>query len=274
MQKKIKKPLILNAHGSDVFVNNKIGELIQKIVTPIIIKADLIVVPSKYFLEVIEDKFNIKAEKIFVSPSGGIDTKHFFPISTKKDQKPFTIGYVSRIDPGKGWNILLEALKQLKEKKMNFRFLLVGDGSQRGLLIKEIQQSGLNDNIVYIGAKPHSELVEYFNQMDIFVFPTQLPESLGLVGLEAMACGVPVIGSIIGGLPSYIEDGINGKLVPSGNVKKLADTIESFINMDKAILQKYQNNAYKTAQRYDSKVVAKNLLTKLKHIKSGFNEQR
>ncbi len=44
--------------------------------------------------------------------------------------------------------------------------------------------------------------------------------------------------------------------------------------MDKAILQKYQNNAYKTAQRYDSKVVAKNLLTKLKHIKSGFNEQR
>jgi glycosyltransferase involved in cell wall biosynthesis len=268
VQRYIKKPLVLNAHGSDIFVNNRIGGFIQKLVTPIIKKADMIVVPSDYFQDVIYTKFNISKERIFVSPSGGIDTNLFKPQEIKKEI--FTIGYVSRIDKGKGWDTLLDAVNSLMSEGVTFRVLIVGGGAEEKSLLKKIEDLELKNIVEFVGPKPHNELVSYFNQMSIFAFTTRLAESLGLVGLEAMACSVPVVGSNIGGLPSYIKDNINGKLFEVGNAEALANNIEHFINMNEKELQMYKNNALKTAVLYDSKIVAKILSSKLK----GFIDEK
>jgi glycosyltransferase involved in cell wall biosynthesis len=267
----IKKPLVLNAHGSDVLVISKLSLLIQKIVTPIIKQADLLVVPSVYFQNVVHEKFMIGKSNIFISPSGGIDTKLFSPQNTQKQKKKFTVGFVSRIDKGKGWDVLLQSMSMLKDK--NIRFLLVGSGSQDIQMRKMIERLELQNIVEVHEAQPHEKLPHYFNQMDIFAFTTRLAESLGLVGIEAMTCGVPVVGSNAGGVPSYIKDGVNGKLFEVGDSIELAKCIEEFVEMDKAEFDKYKIQALETGKRYDSKVVANELSGKLNNFLKEKNER-
>ncbi|MEA2018797.1 MAG: glycosyltransferase family 4 protein [Campylobacterota bacterium] len=263
------KPLILNAHGSDVLVNNKMGKFIQKLVIPIIKKANLLVVPSEYFKDIIYHKFSINKEKIFVSPSGGINTQFFKPQNITKNI--FTIGYVSRIDKGKGWDILLDAISLLKAKGFTFKVLMIGGGVEEKLLLQKIEELKLENIVNFVGPKPHNELVSYFNQMNIFAFTTtRLSESLGLVGLEAMACAVPVVGSNIGGLPGYIDDGINGALFESSNYHELSKHLEYFMNLDSDEIRKYQVNALETAKKYDSEKVTQELLSS---IEKAINEK-
>ena len=111
-----------------------------------------------------------------------------------------TIVYVSRIDTGKGWDVLIDAVSELKSKRkiIGKRVLFVGYGTQTELLEKKIKELNLLEYCSYLGPKTHQELNELYHRADVMIFPTMLYESLGLVGLEAMACGCPVIGSNIG----------------------------------------------------------------------------
>lgn len=261
----LKKPLIINAHGSDVFSASKLGKFIQKLVVPIIRKADLIVVPSRYFADIVVKKFLIKKDTIFVSPSGGIDTSLFKPLKNLKVNTPFTIGYVSRIDEGKGWDILLLAIKKLKNNvSIPFRVNIVGGGAQESNLKTMITQLGLENEVKYLGPIPQHELPTHYRHYDLFAFPTtRLAESLGLVGLEAMACGVPVIGSNIGGLKEYIKSGYNGELFEPGDYQNLAQKIEQYINLTHKERNMYSQNAVTTALTYESSIVNQNLYNKI-----------
>lgn len=98
------------------------------------------------------------------------------------------------------------------------------------------------------------------------IFPTMLYESLGLVGLEAMACGCPVIGSNIGCLPEYVKDGITGFLFESGNSHELVDKIINFYELSTSQREKMQLEAIKMAQRYDSDKISQVLVSKLKEV--------
>ncbi len=264
VKKNIQKPLILNAHGSDVFVKSKMGKYIQKLVTPIIKKADLLVVPSNYFKDVIHTKFHIEKNKIFVSPSGGINTKIFRPLNTNKDDKIFTIGYVSRIDEGKGWDVLLRSVKLLNDRGIkNFKVLMIGGGSQIPLLLSMIENLNIDRNIEYVGMVPHNNLIDHYNKMHVFAFTTCLDESLGLVGLEAMACGVPVVGSNIGGLKEYIKNDYNGELFEPDNKEKLSNILYKFMNMQEDILEQYSKNAISTAKEYDANSISNKMKVEL-----------
>jgi glycosyltransferase involved in cell wall biosynthesis len=265
-RKNIKKPLVINTHGGDIITNSTISNYILKLITPIIKRADLIVSPSSYFQNIVSKKFNIDKNRIYVSPSGGVNRELFHPIEVERDI--FTIGFVSRIDRGKGWEILLDAIYQVSQNPntKKFQVLMIGKGFQEEILKQKIADLNLQNIVKFLGAKPHSELPHYFNMMDISVFPTTLNESLGLVGVEAMACGVPVIGSDIGGLTSYIEDGVNGKLFRAGDSSELAQNIEFFLSAEERVLNDYRENALNSSKKFDSKLVAENLLNKLKGL--------
>lgn len=262
----IRKPLVLNAHGSDILSTSRIKRYIQSLVTPIIKNADLVVVPSKYFQNIIYHRFQIKKNKIFISPSGGIDTTIFKPLcSKKKSNDEFVIGYVSRIEEGKGWEILLNAIKELLTHDIeNFRVLIIGGGSQEKELLKMLKMFNIQKYIDFIGRVPHEALVSYYQKMDVFVFPSTLNESLGLVGLEAMACGVPVIGSDIGGLKSYIDNGYNGYRFEAGNSHALSHLLQELILRGQKHLSKLKKNAVATAQQYDAVEVGKKIGDKLR----------
>lgn len=261
----LKKPLVLNAHGEDVLIDTKLGALIKKIVTPLIQKADMIVVPSEYFKFEVMGKFSIEKDKIFISPSGGINTFLFQPLEHLKSNTHFTIGYVSRIDEGKGWDTLLLAAKELKKQNtIPFKVIIIGGGAQEDALRMMITQLELQNEIEYLGPIPHDELPTHYSHFDLFAFTTtRLAESLGLVGLEAMACGVPVIGSNIGGLREYIKDGYNVGLFEPGNHYELTEKIKNFIQLSTDDRTTLQNNAISTAQTYDSTKVNLDLYNKI-----------
>ena len=164
----------------------------------------MIVVPSDYFKNIVLNKVpGISLKQLFVSASGGVD-KNVFTCLNSHVMSTGTIVYVSRIDAGKGcfswcyWGI--EMSGDILGKKV----LFVGYGGQTELLNKKIKEFNLSDCCCYLGPKTHQELNELYNQSDVMIFPTMLYESLGLVGIEAMACG---IGSNIGCLPEYIRMG-------------------------------------------------------------------
>jgi len=262
-----KKPLIINAHGSDVITSTKIGNIIQKLVYPIIKKANLVVVPSSYYKQVIIEKYKISEEYVFISPSAGINIQVFKQLNIKKSYNCFTIGYISRIDHGKGWNVLLESIYILKSKNKIFKVMIIGGGSQEKVLDRKIKSLKLQEYIEYLGPIKQEKLPLYINQMDVFVFPTiRKAESLGLVGLEAMACGVPIIGSNIGGLKDYIKDGINGKLFEPGNANELSEKISYFMDMNENDINKYKNTAIETAKLYESETISISMKNKIQEI--------
>lgn len=269
------KSLVINAHGSDVHPISVVGRLVQRIVRPIVRRAQLVVVPSSYYKWEIAKKFAISRKRIFISPSGGVNLTSFNErIRHAEYSNKFIIGYVSRIDEGKGWDILLKSVKLLSARNTrDFRVLIIGSGKQVPQFESMINELNIRQHIQYIGAIPQHELNGYYHSMDVFVFPTyRKAESLGLVGLEAMACGVPVIGSKVGGLRSYIRPGYNGDFFTPKAVDELSIKLDQFMKLDQCKIEELGKNARQTALQYDSLSVAKNLYQRLISLENTTNK--
>lgn len=128
---------------------------------------------------------------------------------------------------------------------------------------EKIRDLYLDNLIKYIGPIPYHSLPEIYCTLDLFIFPTCLEESLGLVGLEAMACEVPVIGSYIGGLKDYIKDKENGFFFTPGNAEELSNKIELYLSLSSSEKQKMTEAAKRKAQRYASEIVGRELYAQL-----------
>ncbi len=136
----------------------------------------------------------------------------------------FVVGFAGEITEQKGWKVLLRAMAQLPE---NFKAALVGDGEQRAELIEWLKQPQLLGRVHFTGPLPHEKLLATYPQFDSVVLPSlTLPHSVeqfGRVLAEAMAWGVPVIGSNSGAIPEVIGEA--GLIVPEGDPEALADAI-------------------------------------------------
>ena len=260
---KIKKlNIVFNIHGDDLLTKSKVAENVLQAVHKLLINSKLVVVPSEFFKDILIDKFkDIRFQNIFVSPSGGVE-KSFYNEMIDPVQSPFTIGYVSRIDTGKGWDVLLRAIQDIY-KEYPIQVKIAGTGRQVEELKHMISTLNLSHIVTYYGSLSHAELPQFYANLTLFVFPTTLKESLGLVGLEAMAASKPVIGSAIGGLKSYIKDGYNGFLIPPGNSRRMGECIVNYINFSDERKLEMNINAFKTAQLYQADVVTKKLIVRL-----------
>jgi glycosyltransferase involved in cell wall biosynthesis len=267
-----RKTLVVNAHGSDVLASGVFQKQLGFITKKMLNRADLIVVPSGYFQKVVSEKFVIDPKKIFVSPSGGINDTVFQPMRKFEVKEKLQVeghsvlGFVSRIDEGKGWDDLLKALRIIIDRRsiQSPLLLAAGTGEQRQAFEKLVKELGLEKEVSYKGLVGHKDLVELYNAMDVFVFPSKREaESLGLVGLEAMACGVPVIGAETGGVVDYLHAGLNGLIVKPNDPESLADGIEKFFKLPKERRNEMANHALLTAQEYYGYQVAERLSNKL-----------
>ncbi len=259
------RKVILNFHGSDLIYNSTFKKLLSIFLIPGLKKSH-IVLPSNYYKEKLVAKFNVSASKLFVYPSGGINREVFFP-KQKIEPSNFVIGFVSNFIEGKGWRIFLDALKKVKEENSieNFEIVMVGDGPDKQEILDLLERMNIQYEI--ISNISQKELAAIYNRMDVFVFPTyREEESLGLVGLEAMACGVPVIASKTGGPMGYIEDNLNGFLFDKKNAEMLKEKIVDFFALSKEEKFIMKRNASKTAESYDSLTVNKKIVAYLKNL--------
>ena len=258
-----KLPLIFNIHGEDLLTQTRLASFFLSIVKPLLFQAKMIVVPSLFFKEKVQEIFpKIPNSQLFVSASGGINDNFFHNHKNQSNDIPI-IGYVSRIDRGKGWDIFIQALHLLKIRGINFNAQIIGRGEETNQMKDLISSLNLNEYVNYIGPIEYKELPRFYSQFDIFVFPTQLEESLGLVGLEAMACKVPVIGAKIGGLTDYINNDSNGYFFTPSDANDLAEKISQYLSLSKEQQSKMKAEAYHTALNYRSTTVSEKLISKI-----------
>lgn len=258
---------IFNVHGSDVLTNSKLATALKNLSRPLLSKCKYLIAPSVYFKQVVNEELpEVDKHKIIVSASGGIE-KHFYNndnlYSDHKRNTPIKIGYVSRIIGGKGWDTYIKSIRRLKDVGIEVDASIVGDGDKVEDMKNLIKKLNLDGSVNYIGALGHDNLPNYYKKLDLFIFPSEKCESLGLVGLEAMASSIPVIGSNIGGIKTYIIDAFNGYLFPPKDYMALADCIRKYISLDIEKKNQIRNNAYDTAREYESSQVINTLFNKI-----------
>lgn len=260
-----KKKWVVNVHGNDII--DSIGKKIEKLNAQVLKKTDLVVVPSLYFKNIILERYPfIEEQKIFISPSGGIDAKRFYPKEKEKHDVP-VVGLISRIDEGKGWDKFLMSLRILKDENFSFKAIIAGQGLQEDAMKKQIKELDLEEEVNFLGLVHQDELVHLYHTMDVMIFPTEREaESLGLVGLEAMSCGTPVIASNMAGPQTYIVNGMNGFLFSPGNSKELAQYIKKYFAMTADQKTKMQENAVEMAKPYEADEVINNLYDRLMEL--------
>jgi|SRR3989338_5768391 len=187
--------------------------------------ADSITVISCYLKEYIS-KINKRAP-ITLIPNG-VDISLFFPAHSKLNDEP-TIISVSRLVEKNGIADLINAFTLVKKDIPTVRMVIVGDGPLQSALEKQIRQLGLMGSIRLAGQVIYEELPHYLVNADIFV-RSSLSEGLGTAFLEAMAVGLPVIGTPVGGIPDIIKDGQTGLICQAGDPKDIADKIKTLLN--------------------------------------------
>lgn len=257
-----KVKIVLNAHGNDVVADMPRDEKWVALSRKVIPLADSVIVPSKYYRDVLHNAFDVPEEKLLVYPSGGINTHLFAPQDPEKvcekfglDRNKRYVGYVSRIEKNKGWDTFLGMAAQLKTEN-DLGFIVVGDGSEVNEFQEMAQQLGVEEKIVRFPLLSQQEIAQLYSVLDVFCFPTyRKSESLGLVGLEAMACGCLVVASNVYGPSSYMENGVNGFTVSPNQPQALADGVKKALCLDTDQREKIKSGMAKTVAAYSRETV-------------------
>jgi len=126
----------------------------------------------------------------------------------------------------KGHAVLLRAFALVREEIPDARLVLLGDGELRGELERQARDLDLGESVVFAGIV--DDVWRWLAQSDVFVLPS-LVEPLGIVVMEALAAGVPVVGSDVGGIPELITEGVTGDLVPPGDAETLATAVTTLL---------------------------------------------
>ena len=261
---KYKKPLIVNIHGQDfqqtIFKNNKCKKNIEKIIN----FSEKTIVVSKKLNKIGENNLQISSNKIKVV-SNGINRNDIY-IKINKNFKEYKdkkiILSVSTLKRTKGIDLNIKAIEQLTKEYSNLIYLIIGHGAERVNLKKLIDELKIQNIVKFIGKVSHRKVMEYLDFCDVFSLPSW-NEGFGIVYLEAMAQGKPVIGCQGEGIEDFVENGKTGLLVKPKDVDSLAKALGFLLsNIDEAkiigeraqkvVLENYtwEKNAEKTIEIY------------------------
>jgi N-acetyl-alpha-D-glucosaminyl L-malate synthase BshA len=224
------RPLIVSPHGSDVPHHNpEKFNLPIRLLTPVIRmvwqKADRVVAVSDGLRQTaLRTASNIAIEVIH----NGIDTHHFTPPHVPTQNKIPQLIAVGRLVKLKGLHHLLQALARVKQDGQPFHLKIAGDGPEKKQLENISTQLGLTDDVTFLGHVDYEKLPHHYHQSDLFVLPS-LAESFGQVFVEAMACGLPVIGSTTGGIPEVVGSHQHPWLVTPNDVPTLAQKLTALL---------------------------------------------
>jgi glycosyltransferase involved in cell wall biosynthesis len=234
-KRKTKKPLIITVHGYDILIEPSVGygvrlsRKIDAVIRMVLNQADAIIAASK---ETFNETCRIvnDADKVQLIPNG-VDVERFNPdldgshIRKELGIEGGTVVFsLKGHEPQYGLEYLIRAASIVTEKKNDVLFVIGGDGSLRHYHEQLATKLGVKEKIMFIGRIPPTEVPYYDAMSDIVVVPS-LQEAFGLVISEAMACGKPVIGTKVGGIPDQIIDSYNGFLVQPRDPKEIAEKI-------------------------------------------------
>lgn len=223
-------------HKEELIHHDEAGDRYRGFVRSVLSEADLILSLSNHCAS--EAEFvGVPRENVRVT-YWGVDADHFHPdAGGRAIRQHYGLGnapvilFLGQVRPRKGPQVILEAMPAIVRQHPDARYLIVGPDYG---IVEQLKQRagelGIEQNVLFTGGKPHEELPAFYAACDLFVFPTCTPiECLGLSMIQAMACGRPVVGSRINGIPEVIIDGETGFLVEPNNAHQAAERINDLL---------------------------------------------
>ena len=223
-------------------VRGALFELYERSVAPTLIRAaDRVCVLSVDHADSVPYLRRTRArepDKLVEMPNG-VDTEAFSPgpadagarRSLGIPEEAVVLAFVATLDRAhhfKRLDVAIDALARLGDEAVHL--VVAGDGELRPEFEAQARSAGVADRVHFIGAVPHAELPGLLRAVDVFLLTTEPPESFGIVLIEAMACGLPVIATDYPGVRAVVDEGGNGLLVPRGDPAAAAAAIRSLLD--------------------------------------------
>jgi len=271
-------PVVLHIHGGDLNLYSTSSNLYKNIYNKTISESDKIIVNSNDIKSKVLNLTGVEKNKVkVVSP--GISYNIFFPMADDKiinqkdsyhiDPNKVVLLFAGNAIKRKGLDILITALESLtKEQLSKITLIICSEGPEIINARDRLNQiPNLKQSTLFIKKVQQYELNILYNIATLFIFPSR-EEPLGLVGLEALACGTPVVGSNVGGIPEYVNNE-NGYLFDPNNPKELSKIIGS-ITDDPEIIKSLIKNLDNRRSHHDISISAKQL-KKIFYTLSNYN---
>lgn len=250
LKKITKVPYLLTIQSADFSVyhprmNINIIKLIYKKTEKAIFEnADFCHAPSNHLVGHLK-KYKIKGA---IMIPNGVNQEIFKPDSNKLqtrkelgfDTQNLIMACDSRLEHKNGTHDVVEAVNYFKDNIKDFKVIVVGDGPDRRKIETMIEKYNLKDKVLLLGRIQYSDLPKLMAACDIFVRPS-LAEGFGISFIEAMACGIGVVGTLVGGIVDFLRDKENGLACEPGNPKDIAEKIKILIQ-DRALREKLSKN--------------------------------
>ena len=246
-------PYVITAHGTDLMGFKKDKRYRSYAVEGAKNSRGIITISKQVYEDTLK-LFDLPSEKVIINPNG-FDDKIFRPMNVNKKEVLKKLGtdfiadkvvsFVGKFTEFKGIDILIKAAKIVSQRVNDVGFYLAGDGELRKKMEKLAKNSGLK-NITFLGHQTQENVALLYNIANLSVVPSRV-EPFGLVAIEALACGTPVVATNAGGLPDFINENV-GKLVEMDNPKALAE----------GIIEELKNNTKKSKGTYAAKYAKEN----------------
>lgn len=255
-------PVVTTVHGLYLKIWKKIaekGNFFSKRGEMFIIKLphDKIIAVSQMTARQIRG-LGVSSKKIEVI-SNGVNLEKFNPevrsvkrrLGIKEDH---IVAFFGRLWKVKGVEYLVKAIPSVVDEIPNVKFLMVGEGPQKESLMKLAEDLGISEHVMFHAPIDYSEMPAYIKASDCVVLPS-LMEGLPVTALEAMACGVPVVATKVGGTPEVVKDGKNGFLLEPGRPEPIAKKVIQLLR-DEKLRKRMGEAGRKFVRKFDWDVIA------------------
>ena len=235
LSKSLEKPLIITAHGYDIYDLPFRDDRWKCRVEEILNSAEFITTVSKANASYLE-KLDIRTPYTIIP--NGFDSKIFFPRAKSECRTKLglplnekLIVAIGNLKVVKGHRYLIEAMRSVVRERNNTRCIIIGTGDQSSVLARLIENNNLKNHVTLIGSRPHGEIPVWINSSDIIAIPS-LMEGSPTIMFESLACGKPIVASDVGGISEIIKNDRYGFLCRSGDSKDLSEKLIRAIEKD------------------------------------------
>ena len=232
--------------------------------------ADLLTTPSQDMARVVSESYDVHGMQ-FRALANPIDVSMFERTRGCKtnggNSRGVLVLHVGRLERVKGIDVLVRAIPRVVEQAPKTRFAFIGEDRADALgrscqeqLMKSVRERGVQDHVKFLGSVDQSTLIAWYHRADVAVVPSLNYESFSYTCAQAMAAGLPVVASRIGGIPETLDDGISGLLVEPGKVEALSQALVILARDGDLRRRMGEAGSSKARRCFDASVVAEQMV--------------
>lgn len=225
------------------------------------LRFDHVVGCSEYVERFLIERYHYRPARVSYVRNGWAGT----PMARRAPPEGAQVICVARFRSQKNHVTLIDAIAKVRERVPNVRLILVGDGDQRGALVSQVRRLDLGDHVEFLGSA--ADVWPLLAEARVFALASTY-EPLGIAVLEAMAAGLPVVTTAVGGLPEIVRSGETGFLVPPGDSDQLAARIQVLLT-DDALADRMGKAARRTAAEHEARRMVRDYAGVYEHLLSA-----